>query len=164
MLDTNGGSRNLSRRGFLNWALVGSLTAIVGQALAGLFAFFRPKLKSGEFGSWIKAGSVAEFPPGTVRHVRAGQFYIAHVEGDGLIALWHRCTHLGCTVPWNEGEGQFHCPCHSSLFDLTGQVTGGPAPRPLDRFAIEIQDEEVLVDTGVPLERSRYESSQAAKL
>jgi Rieske Fe-S protein len=94
----------------------------------------------------------------------AGQFYISHVEGEGLLALWHRCTHLGCTVPWQEEEGQFNCPCHSSFFNRAGEVTGGPAPRPLDLFPIEIVDGEVVVETGSPIARERFDSSQATKV
>jgi cytochrome b6-f complex iron-sulfur subunit len=79
---------------------------------------------------------------------------------DGMLALWQKCTHLGCAVPYVEDEGQFHCPCHGSLFNNVGEVTGGPAPRPLDTFPITIKGGEVWVDTGKPTERSGYDPSQ----
>jgi cytochrome b6-f complex iron-sulfur subunit len=78
--------------------------------------------------------------------------------------MWHRCTHLGCTVPWREDEGQFHCPCHSSLFNTKGEVVGGPAPRPLDLFPIEIVDRHVIVDTGNPIARAQFDPSQATQV
>lgn len=163
MLEPDNGDLSLSRRGFMNLALISSLTALIGQAAVALFGFLRPKVAAGGFGGLIKAGRTAEFPPGSVSHVRAGQFFVSHVEGDGLLAMWHRCTHLGCTVPWREDENQFHCPCHSSLFNEKGEVTGGPAPRPLDLFPIEIRDGEVVVDTGSPIERGEYDPDQAVQ-
>lgn len=161
MLEPDNSDRSLKRRGFLNLALISSLTALMGQAAAGLFNFFKPKENPDGFGGLIRAGRTAEFPPGSMSHVRAGNFFVSHVEGDGLLAIWHRCTHLGCTVPWSEDEDRFHCPCHSSLFNEKGEVTGGPAPRPLDLFPIEIRDGEVLVDTGSPIERDDYQPDQA---
>ncbi len=129
-----------------------------------MLRFLQPRAKSGGFGSRVVAGRVGEFAPGSVQHVQSGQFFISHVEGSGLLALWHRCTHLGCTVPWREDEGQFHCPCHSSLFNRAGEVTGGPAPRPLDLFPIEIVEDDVIVDTSRPIERQAYDPSQATKV
>lgn len=155
---------SIDRRQFLGLTWVASLAALFGQSVVALLNFFQPRIKAGGFGSRIVAGQVAEFPPGNVRQIGAGQFYISHVEGEGLLALWHRCTHLGCTVPWREDEGQFNCPCHSSFFNRTGEVTGGPAPRPMDLFPIEIVDGEVIVETGQPIERQRYEPSQTTKV
>jgi len=111
----------------------------------------------------VYAGGVEEFPPGSVNRILAGRFYISHTP-DGLLAIYQKCTHLGCSVPWSEAEGQFHCPCHGSLFTPSGEVTGGPAPRPLDIFPVEITNGEVWVDTGRPLTRSRYEPDQAVKV
>ena len=101
-----------------------------------------------------------EFQPGTVNHVQKGRFYIARLEDGGLMALWHRCTHLGCTIPWREDEGIYLCPCHSSAFNTVGEVISGPAPRPMDLFPIEIVDGEVVVDTGQAIERQAFDASQ----
>ena len=68
----------------------------------------------------------------------------------GLIAAYRKCTHLGCSVPWNAAEDQFHCPCHGSLYDKhTAVVKGGPAPKPLQLFHI-ITDASgtLIVDTN----------------
>lgn len=153
----------VSRRKFLGIAWGVSLVALVAQAILAFLQFFRPRVQEGTFGGRVNAGRVEEFPLGSISHVREGRLYISHVE-DGLLAIWHTCTHLGCTVPWVEEEDRFHCPCHSSLFDRRGVVTGGPAPRPLDLFEIEIQDGEVVVDTGKSIQRSRYDASQAKPL
>jgi cytochrome b6-f complex iron-sulfur subunit len=156
--------QHVARRTFLGWALGISLLGLLGQAGTALFQFFKPRIEPGTFGGRVVAGQVGEFQPGTVSHVSKGRFYISRLDDGGLLALWQRCTHLGCTVPWREDEGQFHCPCHSSLFTRTGEVVGGPAPRPLDMFAMEIEDGQVVVDTGNPIKRDSYDPSQATRV
>lgn len=156
--------RHVPRRRFLGWAFGVSLVGLFGQAGMALFQFFKPRIEPGTFGGKVVAGQVGEFQPGTVSHISKGRFYISRLEDGGMLALWHRCTHLGCTVPWREDEGQFHCPCHSSLFNTRGEVIGGPAPRPLDIFPIEIADGQVVVDTGKPTTRSKYDPSQETQV
>ena len=51
------------------------------------------------------------------------------------------CTHLGCTPNWLEGEQKFKCPCHGSGFYKDGINFEGPAPRPLERYAIRLADD-----------------------
>jgi cytochrome b6-f complex iron-sulfur subunit len=75
----------------------------------------------------------------------------------GLLALWQKCPHLGCTVPWRPDftflghTGWFRCPCHGSTFTKEGGIlVAGPSSRPMDRFAIEVQEDgSVAVTTGV---------------
>ena len=164
MLEPNQSKSRINRRQFLGWSWFMLGVALAGQAGWAIFKFFQPRRKEGAFGDLVVAGRVEEFPPGTVEHVLKGNFYISNLEGVGLLAMWQRCTHLGCTVPWREVEDQFHCPCHSSLFDRAGVVTGGPAPRPLDLFPLEIVDGVVVVDTGKPIERQVFVPSQATEV
>jgi menaquinol-cytochrome c reductase iron-sulfur subunit len=56
------------------------------------------------------------------------------------------CTHLGCAYHWEADAKNFLCPCHDSVFDVSGKVLSGPAPRPLDRFSVEIDNGKVLVN------------------
>jgi len=158
------GKSTISRREFLGIAWGTSLFGLFGQASVALFRFLKPRVIPGSFGGEIVAGQVDEFVPGTVNHVREGRFFISRLEDGSMLALWHRCTHLGCTIPWREDEGRFNCPCHSSIFDATGEVISGPAPRPMDIFPIEIQDQQVLVDTGNPIQRDKYSPSQATRV
>jgi cytochrome b6-f complex iron-sulfur subunit len=152
----------ISRRNFLGLAFAGSLAALVGQGLAATLKFLQPPKVAG-FGGLVLAGKVDEFPQGSVTRVMAGRFYILHNQ-DGLLAVYQKCTHLGCSVPWVEGEGQFHCPCHGSLFNRNGEVIGGPAPRPLETFRIEVKNGEVWVDTSKPVNRSPYEPGQSVRV
>ena len=151
---------NLSRREFLSglWAI--SLAGLFGQTAFGLLNFFRPRKVPGSFGGIVAAGTPEEFKPGTVSHIQQGRFYISRLEDGGMLALWQRCSHLGCTVPWREDEGQFHCPCHSSLFDRRGELTGGPAPRPMDIFPIVLEEGRLLVDTSRQIQRTGFDQSQ----
>ena len=154
-------NRKISRRNFLEIAWGASLTALFGQAGIGLLRFLKPHVEPGAFGTKVVAGNVGEFQPGTVNHVQKGRFFISRLEDGSMLALWHRCPHLGCTIPWREDEGQFHCPCHSSIFNAMGELISGPSPRPMDLFPIEIKDNQVVVDTGSPLQRDEFHPSQA---
>jgi Rieske Fe-S protein len=55
---------------------------------------------------------------------------------------------------------KFICPCHNSQFDQQGAVENPPAPRPLDLFALTIEDGEVKVDTGNIIQRQTYDMAQ----
>jgi cytochrome b6-f complex iron-sulfur subunit len=70
------------------------------------------------------------------------------------------CTHLSCTVPWVSGENKFICPCHSSAFDIRGEVISPPAPRALDLYPIVIENNVLKVDTARPGKRSGFSADQ----
>ena len=153
----------VTRRGFLRWIVGLAAVALGAQGAAGFWAFFKPRIQPGAFGGKVSAGQLAEFDPGTVTHIQQGRFYVSRLEDGSLLALWHRCTHLGCTVPWQEEETRFRCPCHSSIFNEKGEVLSGPAPRPLDLFPIEIVYGEIFVDTSQPIGRDRFEPAQVTR-
>ena len=56
----------------------------------------------------------------------------------GVVALFQKCPHLGCRVPSCATSQWFECPCHGSKYNRVGEKRGGPAPRGMDRFAVEI--------------------------
>jgi cytochrome b6-f complex iron-sulfur subunit len=67
----------------------------------------------------------------------------------GIVALYQRCVHLGCRVPFCQTSQWFECPCHGSKYSRVGEKKAGPAPRGLDRFyAIQSSDGSIVVDTG----------------
>ncbi len=146
---------NLSRRDFLNiaWGAAGALA--LAEAGGVVLSFFSPRVVEGEFGGVIDAGTVDSFIPGSVTPFAQGRFYLVRMPDGGFLALYRKCTHLGCAVPWNPAEGRFVCPCHSSAFEMDGQLLNPPAPRPLDRFAVAIVNGMVKVDTGTAIQRDR---------
>lgn len=148
----------ITRRSFLGLSFIGSLSLLLAESIAALINFLKP-VTTGGFGGMIFAGRVEEFAIGSVNRILAGRFYIVRRE-DGLLALWQRCPHLGCSVPWDEEKDHFHCPCHGSIFNKVGEVLAGPAPRPMDIFPVTIRSGEVWVDTGKPTQRTRFESDQ----
>ena len=67
----------------------------------------------------------------------------------GIVALYQKCPHLGCRVPECATSQWFECPCHGSKYNQVGEKRAGPAPRGMDRFAVEIgADGSLTVDTG----------------
>src|SRR5258708_10647459 len=67
---------------------------------------------------------------------------------QGVVALYQKCVHLGCRVPFCETSQWFECPCHGSQYNRVGEKKGGPAPRGLDRFAISVTGGNLVIDTG----------------
>ena len=152
--------KKITRREFVGVAWGISVVGLFGQAGLALLKFFKPRMSPGGFGSEVVAGNLEEFEPGSVNYVQKGRFYIVRREDGGVLALWQRCPHLGCTVPWREDQNQFNCPCHSSFFNRQGEVTGGPAPRPMDLFPVSLQDSQLVVDTSQPIQRQQFDDSQ----
>ena len=163
----------MSRRTFLTLAWWGAAGLLTFQGAVATVASLWPKIKAGAFGSKIKAGKVSDFPLASMTYFPEGKFYLSHVRtskgSTGFLALYRKCKHLGCVVPWRPGEvseddlskeGRFNCPCHGSIYNRYGLVKGGPAPKPLDLFAITIEDGEVIVDTGAVTERIAFKDNQ----
>ncbi len=163
----------LRRRQALRLGLGAGALGLLGEMTGLSAAFFRP-LREEEFGGKVEAGTIDEI----VAHFRERddepllatrpRYYLLHPP-DGLLAVFRRCPHLGCTYRFEPSEDQFHCPCHASVFDKrTGVVLGGPATRPLDLFPVAIVEGVVVVDTdpreGHLIRRSRYEPGQATPL
>jgi len=152
-----------SRRSFLNklWLLLGGLA--FAEMIALVFTFFKPtepETTAADEDTIITAGPVDNFEPGTVSAFVAGRFYLARLEDGGFLAMSRRCTHLSCTVPWVSAENKFICPCHSSEFDIRGEVIQPPAPRALDLYAIEIRNNVLNVDTSKLSKRSVFSANQ----
>ncbi|MDA0364268.1 MAG: ubiquinol-cytochrome c reductase iron-sulfur subunit [Chloroflexi bacterium] len=157
---------DMSRRRFIRasfWAGLG--ITLLGSV--GLFLdFFYPRNVKG-FGGPVPAGKVSDYPKGSdPYHNLEGQFWIANLDpaearpggaggADGFMALWHKCPHLGCTVPWRpefdyEGDkGWYNCPCHGSTYTKSGIRVFGPAPRSMDTMLVEIDAAgNITVQTG----------------
>lgn len=140
------------RRGFLS-VMFGSMLGLGYTALAaagglwtlGLARFMYPNILT-EPPSQFKVGFPSDFAPGKVEEKFKAQFgvWIVNTEYNGqpqIAAIRTVCTHLGCTPNWLEAEQKFKCPCHGSGFYKDGINFEGPAPRPLERYAITLSDD-----------------------
>lgn len=162
MSANNQSEQNLSRRDFLKLG-VGALSALAVFEVGGVsLLFMQPRRLDGAFGGVVNAGAVDSFPLGTVVEFPDGRFFLIHAPDGGFLAVYNRCTHLGCTVSWEPGNGRFFCPCHASHFDINGDVQNPPAPRALDLFAVTIENGEVIVDTSRIIKRDDFQPEQLA--
>ena len=108
----------------------------------------------------LEAGPVDSFGLNTVSAFMGGRFYLARQQDGGFIALSLRCTHLGCAISWEENKKRFICPCHSSAFDISGEVLNPPAARALDYYPVLIENGIVKVDIGTLKERNAFRKDQ----
>ena len=169
---------DVTRRQFFNRGIIGIFSIFMAQFALASLAFMWPKLRSGGFGSKVNAGKVADLEAlvfsadGRVQplFLSAAQAYVVPFRGTlegssfdgrpviagGLMALWQRCVHLGCRVPPCNASQGFECPCHGSKYNYHGEYEDGPAPRNLDRFVIEVnEDDELIIDTGTVIQTAR---------
>ena len=166
----------MTRRQFLGKALGITFGAFAGIQLISWLGFFYPKV-SGGFGSKIDAGRVQDLKdqifqsdgsviPAFVPAARAyvlpfeqsgnSQFSDSGTVADGLVAVYQRCVHLGCRVPWCNTSQGFECPCHGSKYNMVGEYYAGPAPRNLDRFIVNVNSSgKFIIDTGSIIESPR---------
>jgi cytochrome b6-f complex iron-sulfur subunit len=157
-----GTRKGINRRDFFGmaWKGLGILVAIesVGMILA---YFFSGKNRNiGAPKQLLEAGKVDTFGLGSVSAFMGGRFYLARQMDGGFIALSLRCTHLGCSVSWEENKKRFICPCHSSSFDISGEVLNPPAARALDYYPVMIENGVVKVDVGTLKERKTFRKDQ----
>ena len=162
----------VERRTFLRYSLLGG----VGAGLAGFGVSFVGMLwpsLAGGFGADITLPLPAEELLAEIQREKApfaypaGRMYVVAWDpsvpgaeeaygtdhaildsGLGLMALYQKCVHLGCRVPWCQTSQWFECPCHGSKYNKWGEWMGGPAPRGLDRFPSKLEDGNLIVSTG----------------
>jgi cytochrome b6-f complex iron-sulfur subunit len=139
-------------RRFFLLALVGSwfaiawttMVAALGLMTLGTLRFLFPNVLT-EPSSRIKVGFPDSYEDGkVVDRFKDQNTWIVRYDGK-IYALSTTCTHLGCTPNWLEREQKFKCPCHGSGFYITGINFEGPAPRPLERWALAVGDDGQLV-------------------
>ncbi|MDQ3695409.1 MAG: Rieske 2Fe-2S domain-containing protein [Chloroflexota bacterium] len=155
--------RKTQRRSFVRNAALGAVGAASLTTAAGFGMLLWPN-KTGAFGSELTVNP-GDIPPvdGTPFRNIQGRFFLVHNQ-DGLMALYTKCPHLGCTVPWlgpPESDQAFQCPCHGSMYNYNGVLTAGPAPRPMDYMRVTVEGGAVMVDTGEIMQRAAYEPGQA---
>ena len=152
-----------SRRSFLSRLWLGLGDLALAEYLWLTVEFLRPRAGPNEGPGVLVAGPVDQFELDSVTAFPSGRFYLNRLADGGFLAISRECTHLGCTVPWMAEEGQFVCPCHSSAYDIRGDVISPPAPRALDIHPVRIENGIVKVDTGRTLKRRHFEASQVVR-
>jgi cytochrome b6-f complex iron-sulfur subunit len=164
-------ARKLARRSFLRVSAFAGLMLFLGSQIAGFLGFFNLRKPTG-FGGVVNVskGRVPAAGSDPVR-ITEGKFWLVNnigPQGDvlqvggtgGLMALYWKCPHLGCSVPWNPAFngatvnfpgiiGWFRCPCHGSTYSRAGVRVFGPAPRPMDTMELTTNSDGSLnVNTG----------------
>ena len=133
------------RRSILGLAGLWALAAIVGVGLVAFVRALFPRVLF-EPSTVFRAGRPEDFAVGDVnsQFVEAERVFVVRTS-EGFIALLARCTHLGCTPRWLELERKFKCPCHGSGYTSEGVNFEGPAPSPLVRLDISLDDAGFIV-------------------
>ena len=152
-----------SRRNFLKKLWMG-LGLLAGAEFIGVVAGFlftgKGNEEKTEARKLIEAGPVDSFKPDSVTPFRGGRFFLARLGDGGFIAISLRCTHLGCSINWEEDKKLFICPCHASSFNMNGDVLNPPAPKALDYYPVIIENGIVKVDVGTRKEREKFSKAQ----
>ncbi len=138
-------SQQYDRRKFLSrlWSWSAGLVAAAGTWTT--WDVLKPKASVGA--GPVRTVSPDEVPSSGVLEIREISGYLTRVE-DEVVALWWRCPHLGCKVPWCDTSAQFECPCHGSVFNRVGEYRRGPAPRGMDHYSTTVESGLIVVDTA----------------
>jgi cytochrome b6-f complex iron-sulfur subunit len=131
---------------FASWSAAAwvAFTASMGLMTLGTLRFLFPNVLS-EPPSKIKVGFPDNYEEGkVVERYKDQNTWVVRKDGE-IYALSTTCTHLGCTPNWLEREQKFKCPCHGSGYFISGVNFEGPAPRPLERWAVSVGDDGQLV-------------------
>jgi cytochrome b6-f complex iron-sulfur subunit len=98
----------------------------------------------------FKAGKPEDYSPGSVTLEVEQKVFIVRAKEGNFYALSAVCTHLGCITNWKPDQGIIACPCHGSKFDRDGTKIAGPAPRPLQRFSMVLDEQgQLVVDKSI---------------
>ncbi|MGE5692415.1 MAG: ubiquinol-cytochrome c reductase iron-sulfur subunit [Candidatus Zixiibacteriota bacterium] len=150
---------NIGRRdffGFVANGLGGLVTALLAIPLGGFV--LSPVLRRETEGSWISLGDADKFAvdrPSRVEYsyekqdgwmrTKVSRYAFVVQRPEGLAAYSPICTHLGCSVGWNEEKKHFNCPCHGGVYDAAGKVLSGPPPKPLTRFETKVEEGRLFI-------------------
>lgn len=136
------GVERTTRRRLLGWLSRGFLSLwAVGFGWVTL-SFLRPPRTRQSLGERvIRVGPLDSIPVGQARLIRHGRdpIFVVRTDEETVVGLAGVCTHLHCVLEWNGEQRQLACPCHEGAFDLNGNVLKGPPPRPLRRYRVQTQ-------------------------
>ena len=139
-----------TRRRFVEWFFGTTLGAVALSILYPVFRFVIPPEVAESVTNRVLAGTVSAMPSNSGKVFRFGAkpaLLIRLPNGD-LRAFTAICTHLGCTVEYRSDLQQIWCPCHNGFYNLQGVNVSGPPPRPLQQYAVAVQDDKIWVSRG----------------
>ncbi len=152
----------ITRRDFFGtaWKGLGIIAAVEVLGMIPVYFFSGKAITTVSPKQLVEAGPAESFGLNTVSAFPGGRFFLARMQDGGFIAVSLRCTHLGCAISWEEEKKRFICPCHSSAFDIHGEVLNPPAARALSYYPVMIENGIVKVDIGTLKERNSYRKEQ----
>jgi menaquinol-cytochrome c reductase iron-sulfur subunit len=158
-----GDEQQINRRSFMSlatWAIGGLIS--LGMGIPAIAYIIGPALARAGAQDWIRLGPVAKVElktptlfkftiqrqTGWIVNEEEVSVYVLTDNGRDFIAMSNICTHLGCRVRWIADQEEFFCPCHNGVFDKQGKVVSGPPPRPLDRYEVKVEDDQIFILGG----------------
>ncbi len=153
----------VNRRDFFKTAILG-VGALFGSALGipAIAYIVGPAISNQNTQTWLQLGSTSkieigkptlfktklEMQTGWITNEEEINVYVLTENGRDYVAMSNVCTHLGCHVRWIGEQNQFFCPCHNGVFDIHGQVISGPPPRPLNRYQVKVENDQLYILGG----------------
>src|SRR6266849_6553379 len=136
-----------SRRNFLTQALLAWISIIILPFFYGIIKYIIPPKLKEKILEVLNVGKITDVPVNSAKIIKFNKtpIVLVHTAENQIKAYSAVCTHLGCIVQYSEDSRNFHCNCHGSVFDLNGTNIGGPAPRPLTPFRVELKNESIFV-------------------
>ena len=177
----------VSRRQFLNRGLLTAIAFGLSGFGAAMLGFLWPLQGLGGFGGTVNIGKLADilaaidaqskpfyaaqarayvvrYPKDPTALAAAKKVYKPAIYKDmsdlGIVALYQRCVHLGCRVPFCPTSQWFECPCHGSKYNRVGEKKAGPGAawaRPLLRDADERHEHRRRHRQHLPRTPDRYQ-------
>ena len=135
------------RRSFLGWILGGGFAASIFSFLYPAFRFMDPPPVPEASTNEVTAGKVQDLRPNSGKIVKFGSrpALLVRVSDSEWRAFSAICTHLNCTVQYQDSTQQIWCACHNGFYDMNGKVVSGPPPRPLEEFAVHVRGDEIVI-------------------
>ncbi len=135
------------RRGLLHWMLGGGFAASIVSFVYPALKFMSPPPVPEAVVNEASAGKVADLKPDSGKIVRFGSrpVILIRLSDSDWRAFSATCTHLNCTVQFQQSSRQIWCACHNGFYDLNGRVVSGPPPRPLEEFTVHVRGDEVII-------------------
>ena len=136
-----------ARRSFVEWILGSGVFASLASFFYPAIRFLKPPEVPEAVVNETSAGKVADLKPNSGKIVKFGAkpvllMRLGETEWRAYSAV---CTHLNCTVQFDEAKRAIWCACHNGLYDVSGQVVGGPPPRALEPYTVHVRAGEIII-------------------